>query len=310
MKCILSACSIFIITYLMTGTVYAVACDPPQTGDYTLPQSCTFDNNALSIHGVRKGNLIVPDGVTLTINAGQTIFWHPGYSIQLAGGTIAMNESAEMKQGDVNEEYLRMLGFDAYAAALPVRVFSNNLHVCTSEPCTATAPNGSGHLVVEGKVKITGGNPGADKILTSDATGVASWAAASGLVGGYLHDTHRKNVSTDTTVASQVVRKGWGYIAMTGQPAGYWGAVYGNVTYGITFDDIPIVIFHGSGFKPSAPAPTSLSQCVNHDVRTQVAFAITASQFSYKLSGASQTDGVTGYACFTWVAIGTYAAGY
>lgn len=39
-------------------------------------------------------------------------------------------------------------------------------------------------LHVEGQIKITGGNPGSNKVLTSDATGVASWNDISSLVGG------------------------------------------------------------------------------------------------------------------------------
>ena len=160
--------------------VYAVPCDPPQSGNYTLPQSCTFDSNSVGIHGIRTGNLIVPAGVTLTINAGQTIYWPQGYSIQMTGGSIVMNSTATMKQGDVTEAYLQALGFDAYASALPVKVFSNNLFVCTSDPCVATSPAGNGNVIVEGKVKITGGSPGVNKVLTSDAAGEASWQAGAG----------------------------------------------------------------------------------------------------------------------------------
>ncbi len=159
---------------------YAVPCDPPASGNYTLPQSCTFDSNQFGIHGIRTGNLIVPAGVTLTVNAGQTIYWPVGYSIQMAGGSIVMNSTATMKQGDVAEAYLQSLGFDTYASALPVKVLSNNLFVCTSDPCVATSPSGNGNVIVEGKVKITGGNPGSGKVLTSDAAGEASWQTGAG----------------------------------------------------------------------------------------------------------------------------------
>jgi len=42
----------------------------------------------------------------------------------------------------------------------------------------------SAKLEVAGQVKITGGSPGAGKVLTSDASGLASWQAASGGGGG------------------------------------------------------------------------------------------------------------------------------
>ncbi len=39
-------------------------------------------------------------------------------------------------------------------------------------------------LEVAGQVKITGGTPGANKVLTSDATGLASWQPVNGLLSG------------------------------------------------------------------------------------------------------------------------------
>jgi len=42
----------------------------------------------------------------------------------------------------------------------------------------------SAKLEVAGQIKITGGTPGAGKVLTSDANGLASWQAASGGGGG------------------------------------------------------------------------------------------------------------------------------
>lgn len=167
--------------------VLAIPCDPPATGNFTLTQSCTFDSNREGLHGIRSGNIIVPAGVTLTLNAGQTIFWPDGFGVQLAGGSIAINSTAKLKQGDVAQAYLQTLGFDTYASALPVRIFANNLHVCLNDPCTVSAPTGNGNLIVEGKVKIAGGNPGADKVLTSDANGEASWQTpAGGLPSGMI----------------------------------------------------------------------------------------------------------------------------
>jgi hypothetical protein len=46
----------------------------------------------------------------------------------------------------------------------------------------AAAPTAK--LEVAGQVKITGGTPGANKVLTSDATGLASWQPVSGLLSG------------------------------------------------------------------------------------------------------------------------------
>lgn len=46
--------------------------------------------------------------------------------------------------------------------------------------------NPGAKLEVAGQVKITGGSPGAGKVLTSDASGLASWAPAGGGGGGNL----------------------------------------------------------------------------------------------------------------------------
>ena len=47
-----------------------------------------------------------------------------------------------------------------------------------------TAPGAK--LEVAGQVKITGGSPGANKVLTSDASGLATWQAPSGLPSGSI----------------------------------------------------------------------------------------------------------------------------
>lgn len=43
---------------------------------------------------------------------------------------------------------------------------------------------GAAKLEIAGTVKITGGSPGAGKVLTSDATGLASWTSLAGVNTG------------------------------------------------------------------------------------------------------------------------------
>ena len=52
----------------------------------------------------------------------------------------------------------------------------------------------SARLEVAGQVKITGGSPGAGKILTSDANGLASWKAPAAAKGGSLWSQTGKNI--------------------------------------------------------------------------------------------------------------------
>ncbi len=66
-----------------------------------------------------------------------------------------------------------------------------------------TAPGAKLHVV--GQVKITGGSPGANRVLTSDSDGLASWEThtASGLweaLGTDIYNTNIDNVGIGTTV--------------------------------------------------------------------------------------------------------------
>ena len=62
----------------------------------------------------------------------------------------------------------------------------SNLFVDTIEPEGATTDltlgdaGGGDKIVIPGTVKISGGSPGVDKVLTSDAAGDATWAVAAG----------------------------------------------------------------------------------------------------------------------------------
>lgn len=178
----------------------ADVCAPPETGHYTITSSCTFANasSGNAVDGVYNGDLIIPTDVTLTVNAGQTVCWYPGNSILLEGGNIAINATGQLKECNLVQEMLANIGFDTHAAGQPARVYSNNLFVCTDEPCTATAPSAAGNLIVEGVIKMVGGTPAAGKVLTSDANGVASWQDAAGGGGGWTQDTGVVRLTTGT----------------------------------------------------------------------------------------------------------------
>ena len=76
----------------------------------------------------------------------------------------------------------------------------SKIYVDAVEPEGATtdltlgASGGGDKVVVPGTIKISGGSPGADKVLTSDATGEASWATAAG--GGALEFLSRTTVNS------------------------------------------------------------------------------------------------------------------
>jgi hypothetical protein len=146
-------------------------------------------------------------------------------------------------------------------------------------------------LRIIGRIQITGGAPGTGKVLTSDASGVASWQTPSG--GG--------NVKSDGATA---IRKGWGTV----MPASGMSYEYASVTinYGITFDTAnPSVTLTDAGRDPTwLHLPSALSDCNNISPQAEPARvwrpnASSASGVVYSAFGH--------YACYTWIAVGAYS---
>lgn len=96
-------------------------------------------------------------------------------------GTVATATSPTLSfAGDTNMGIFRP-AVDTLAFATNgserVRIFSNG-------NVTIGGTTSSAKLRVDGQVMITGGTPGAGKVLTSDATGLATWQTPSGGGGG------------------------------------------------------------------------------------------------------------------------------
>jgi hypothetical protein len=68
--------------------------------------------------------------------------------------------------------------------------------------------NPSTRLEVAGQVKITGGTPGAGKVLTSDASGLASWTTITGLLSGGANNYIPKWSSASGLGNSQIYDNG------------------------------------------------------------------------------------------------------
>ncbi|MES3031798.1 MAG: hypothetical protein V4699_00975 [Patescibacteria group bacterium] len=76
-------------------------------------------------------------------------------------------------------------------------------------------------LLVNGVVTITGGSPAAGKVLTSDATGLASWqtpTGGSGTGGGDVMLSHTNLYTLDSNAATIAIPSGAKYAILTG-----WG---------------------------------------------------------------------------------------
>ncbi len=72
---------------------------------------------------------------------------------------------------------------------------------------------------------------------------------------GASADQHREDNVTDSVVNNQVIRKGWGFQNATAIPA-----ISESINWGITYDDVPILLVQNAGGLAGAD-PTVLSDC-------------------------------------------------
>lgn len=79
----------------------------------------------------------------------------------------SLNDSAQWMAGTLNNNHYRIFNFRTGNDAFTINFDTDNIGIGTPSP--------SAKLEVNGQVKITGGGPGAGKVLISDAAGMASW---------------------------------------------------------------------------------------------------------------------------------------
>ena len=116
-----------------------------------------------------------------------------------------------------------------------------------------------------------------------------------------LYDVHRQDNVTNSAVADQTVRKGWGF-----KNSNESVSINETVTFGTTFDDIPIVVATAAGRKQGSD-PANLGELTSTDDKAKVQItSITTTNFVINIS--VDTDQILsgnyryGY---TWIAIGT-----
>lgn len=118
----------------------------------------------ISQMGITAPNLTAGNGTTFGIGKN----WSPGEAFSIG----YYHETA------ANDRYMGIQWF----GASPNLVYTQggNLGVGTTTP--------GAKLEVAGQVKITGGTPGAGKVLTSDAAGLATWTTPAGGTGDFMKD--------------------------------------------------------------------------------------------------------------------------
>ena len=121
---------------------------------------------------------------------------------------------------------------------------------------------------------------------------------------GVLSDTHRQDDTTNSTVGYQVIRKGWGYVSVSGV-----ATATETVNFGTTFDDIPIVV--ASLIGVTTAAPTGINDCNRSGNIYWVGDAhinprsIDQSSFVASIGNGGAAFASGDVACYSWLAIGT-----
>ncbi len=172
------------------GTTWAPAED--NDGGLTLPYSGTATSNSPIFNIVNLGT----SGAISTLSNGNYGIW--GESASSSGmGVYGVNKTSTGTTYGVFGDVYSAGGFSGFFQGGKFYV-QGNAGIGTQNP--------SAKLEVSGQVKITGGSPGAGKVLTSDAAGLGSWQApesnpwlkngsnvyySSGNVGIGLEQSHR-----------------------------------------------------------------------------------------------------------------------
>ncbi|HBW23240.1 MAG: hypothetical protein A2X28_05730 [Elusimicrobia bacterium GWA2_56_46] len=147
--------------------------------------------SANSIYGMEAGYGVIDNSFSSSTLMG----YRAGYALTTGSDNILLGFQA----GDSLTSGTRniIIGYDKDA---PLATTSNHLNIgdaiygdLSTGFIGIGAPAPGARLEVNGQVKITGGTPGAGKVLTSDAAGLASWVAA-----GSVGDNLGNHVATTT----------------------------------------------------------------------------------------------------------------
>jgi hypothetical protein len=104
----------------------------------------------------------------------------------VSNGGGAVRKGLMLSSPSNSQAYARLESYDYAGAGAGMPLLINNIGGGNVGIGTTVAPTAK--LEVAGQVKITGGTPGAGKVLVSDATGLASWQTAVG--GGTLDNAY------------------------------------------------------------------------------------------------------------------------
>ena len=189
--------------FMKDGSVAMTGSTKHSDGTEPLP-SITFDSDtdtgiykgAANAIAVSTGGNNSANFTSSTFHSGSTY----GYSLKTTAGnqtlpTYSFNGDPDtgMYRSGTNQLSLATQG-------------SNRLTILADGKIGIGVTDPDAELEINGQIKITGGNPGANKVLTSDANGLASWVAPAGsgdfLANGSVPMTGRFKAFRSTSSAS------------------------------------------------------------------------------------------------------------
>lgn len=156
-------------------------------------ENLSLSGTVLSI-GIEDGNTQSVNLLSLQDGSGTD-----NQNLSLVGNTLSISNGTGVtfsgwdinNTDDFSGNYNDLTNQPTIPAASPWNTNGTEINYLNNVGIGNTNP--SAKLEVTGQIKITGGSPGADKVLTSDATGLASWetisapAAATYSIGDYAH---------------------------------------------------------------------------------------------------------------------------
>ncbi len=210
------------------------------TGGYRFPDGTTQTTAATGGGGgsnyfTLSGSNLYPTSTTYNLGVG-TASIDANYKITTAGGGIKA-ESTTQPAGYFNS-----------TSGYGLIVNTGNVGIGTTAP--------GAKLEIAGQIKITGGTPGTGKVLTSDATGLASWTTSTGGMGGSGTVGYIPKFTAGTTLGDSIISESGTTITI--------GAGSGKINVGTV--DPPYTI-NGEQYATYVPSMTGQKEETTGEVR-------------------------------------------
>jgi len=189
------------------------------TSANTFTGASTF-SNTLTANGTLDGNGVFTLGDNGDTGAIDTNDWDITTTGAMSGITGITNNGAYTQSGtNANTFTGAVTASNAAGVTTPKVKLLANVELSSTTAANYGGVYVSTHLYVAGQMIIAGGSPGVDKVLTSNAAGLAVWASAPGMPSGaiILYDGSTcPSGWTEVTSARSRVARGWDGVTAAG----------------------------------------------------------------------------------------------